>query len=221
MLTEVYRATALIMIALILASCGEVERREMRLTPTATAEVGVRVIVDNCPGPSRLSLLIREEVIWEIEAILPDSTVDNAAEESADSDPNAGDSNDATAALREFQIGEAPEGWQTITPLESQLEAGIRYTVRTEPDEQSVDFSTPDLRSGLLFNGNGNRQFNDDLISEECAEPADIGRFASNIAVLGALWVTAAALVLVALIALLFVITRRFSRVSSIQRRRP
>ena len=116
-------------------------------------------------------------------------------------------------------VGETPEGWVEVQPLEQLLSDGIRYTVATEPDGQSVDFSLPDLAPGLVFNGIGRSQFSPNLMQVECSEPADVGLFAQNMIVLIALWLTAAALVMVSLILLLFVVTRRFSRIRSIERR--
>lgn len=213
---KTHLAMLLVVFGLIAASCGDIERRELRITPTSTAEIGVRVVADNCPGPSNLALSIRDEVIWEVEAIPLPETVADETDSTIDSpaDPNL-----SRVALREFIVGQTPQGWETLAPLEGPLSSGIRYTLRTLPDGQSIDFSTADLQAGLLFDGIGNRQFNNDLIDAECSEPADLGLFVSNVAVLAALWVTAAALVLVALIALLFVITRRFGRIRSIQQR--
>ena len=71
----------------------------------------------------------------------------------------------------------------------------------------------------MLWDGTGVIQFNPDLINEECGTTTDIGVFATNIAVLLALGTTTAAIVLVALILILFVITSRFSRVKSIQKK--
>ena len=104
-------------------------------------------------------------------------------------------------------------------PLTVSLEPGIRYTVATSPDGQRVDFATPDLQPGLLWDGVGVIQFNPDLINQDCSDPADLGLFAQNIVALVALGGVAAALVLVALITLLFVITRRFSRLRSIEKK--
>lgn len=199
----------LLAFALITVSCGTEERRAIRVAPTSTADPGVRVIVDNCPGPSTLALSVREEVLWRID--VADTSTDATADQSADDDPVPG--------LREFLVGETPEGWVLIEPLTTPLDNGIRYTISTEPDGQSIDFSLPDLAPGLLFDGQGRVQFNSDLIDEACSEPADVGAFARDLGVLVGLWITSAALVMVTLILLLFVITRRFSRIRSIQRR--
>jgi len=195
---------AVVLLALLASACSQEERRGIRVTPTSTADTGVRVLVDNCPGPSSLELSVREDVLWEIEA--------PAVEDSAVPPEEA-------PGLREFLVGETPEGWMTLTPLDAPLEAGTRYTIRTRPDGQSIDFATPDLQAGLLFDGQGRVQFNPDLINVECSEPADFAGFARNIGVLAALGITASALVLVALILVLFVITQRFSRVRALQRK--
>ena len=150
---------------------------------------------------------MREDVLWEIEA--PQT-------ETPDADsPDAEALLEEQPGLREFLVGETPDGWTTLTPLE----AGTRYTIRTRPDGQSIDFATPDLQAGLLFDGEGRVQFNPDLINVECSEPADVAGFVRNVGVLAALGVTASALVLVALILVLFVITQRFSRVRALQRK--
>ena len=188
----------------LLTACAEDERRELRLTRTSTVEAGVRVLADNCPGPSNVSLLVRDEVLWEIQA--PAEPVDDST-----SEPEAG--------LVEFLVGQAPDAWDTLTPLDVEVEPGTRYTVRTQPDGQTIDFSTPDLRAGLLWDGNGVIQFNPNLINEPCSTTTDVGVFATNVAILLALGTTTAALVLVALILILFVITSRFSRVRSIQKK--
>lgn len=188
----------------LLTACAEDERRELRLTRTSTVEAGVRVLADNCPGPSNVSLLVRDEVLWEIQA--PAEPVDDPT-----SEPEAG--------LVEFLVGQAPDAWDTLTPLDVEVEPGTRYTVRTQPDGQTIDFSTPDLRAGLLWDGNGVIQFNPNLINEPCGTTTDVGVFATNVAILLALGTTTAALVLVALILILFVITSRFSRVRSIQKK--
>ena len=103
--------------------------------------------------------------------------------------------------------------------LEQLLSEGTRYTLATEPNPQTIDFSLPDLAPGLVFNGVGRSQFSPNLMTVECSQPADVGLFARNMVVLVALWVTAAALVMVALILVLFVVTRRFSRIGSIEKR--
>lgn len=199
----------------VLGACAEDERRELRLTPTSTVETGVRVLSDNCPGPDRVTLSVRDDILWSIERI---AASDPSTETSDATTPGAADAAE-TPGLVEFLVGRTPENWRTETVLADPLSPGIRYTIRTEPDGQSIDFSTPDLSPGLLWDGTGNAQFNPDLIRVECSEPADVEGFARNILVLVALWVTAAAAVMVALILLLFVITRRFSRVRSLQRR--
>lgn len=203
------------MCVVVLSACAEDERRGIRLTPTSTVETGVRALVDNCPGPATVILAVREDVLWEIES---PPVAEPAAEDDADDDALVADV-PGPPGIAEFLIGTAPEGWSTTTPLTEALQPGIRYTVRTEPDGQSIDFSTPDLAGGLLWDGVGNSRFNPNLVNAECSEPADVGAFARNVAVLGLLGVTAAATVLVALILLLFVITRRFSRVRSIQKK--
>ena len=213
--TTARRLTMLLVGVFLLSSCAEDERRGIRLTPTSTVETGVRVLVDNCPGPTSLALSVREDVLWQIDA---PSTPDIVGDEDADAVED-----DSTVVsppgIAEFLIGQAPDGWATVTPLESALAPGTRYTVRTQPDGQSIDFSTPDLAAGLLWDGIGNSRFNPDLVAAECSEPADVGAFAQNIVVLTLLGITASALVLVALILLLFVITRRFSRVRSLQKK--
>lgn len=151
-----------------------------------------------------MALSIREDVLWEIEA-----PVDDGAEVSAESENS----------VAEFLIGQTPEGWTELTPLAEALEPGTRYTVRTLPDGQSIDFAIPDLQPGLVWDGEGVSQFNPDLIRDECSQPADFGLFAQNILALVALGGVAAALVLVALITLLFTITRRFSRLRAIERK--
>ena len=199
----------------LLTACAEDERRELRLTRTSTAEAGVRVLADNCPGPSNVSLLIRDDVLWEIQA--PAAPVDGEELETttdAEQEPAIPE-----GGLIEFLVGQTPEGWETVTPLTDTVEPGIRYTIETQPDGQRIDFSTPDLQAGLLWDGTGVIQFNPDLINEECGTTTDIGVFATNIAVLLALGTTTAAIVLVALILILFVITSRFSQVKSIQKK--
>ncbi len=194
------------------------------MTPTSTADPGVRVLVDNCPGPSSLALSVREEVLWRVEAP-PAQTTDLEADsvvETIEADNEVigpVDEAEPDPALREFLVGETPPGWSEATALDTGLTTGIRYTIATEPDGLSIDFSLPDLRPGLLFDGQGVDQFNNDLIESACSEPADVGAFARNVIVLFGLWITSAALVMVALILFLFVITRRFSRIRSIQRR--
>ena len=196
---------ALLALTILASACAEDERRGLRLTSTSTTvETGVRVLADNCPGPSSVQLSVREEILWEIQF-----------------DPNAPAPETAIepTSLIEFIVGQVPAQWEEVVPLDTTLEPGIRYTVSTRPDGQSVDFATPDLQPGLLWDGQGVIQFNPDLVNQDCSDPADFGLFAQNIAALVALGGVAAALVLVALISLLFVITRRFSRVRSIERK--
>ena len=163
---------------------------------------------------------IREDVLWEIQ--LPAAAPEDAEEPTDD----AGAAIDETAApgttdgaLVEFLVGQTPPGWETVTELTTPVEPGIRYTIRTEPDGQTIDFSTPDLQAGLLWDGVGVIQFNPDLIDEDCSTAADVGAFAQNNAVLLALGTTTAAIVLVILILILFVITSRFSRIRAIQKK--
>lgn len=196
---------ALLAVTILASACAEDERRGLRLTSTSTTvETGVRVLADNCPGPSSVQLSVREEILWEIQF-----------------DPNAPAPETAIepTSLIEFIVGQVPAQWEEVVPLDTTLEPGIRYTVSTRPDGQSIDFATPDLQPGLLWDGQGVIQFNPDLVNQDCSDPADFGLFAQNIAALVALGGVAAALVLVALISLLFVITRRFSRVRSIERK--
>jgi hypothetical protein len=221
---------------LVVSACGTVERKPIRLAPTPTAEAGVRVIVDNCPGPASVTLSIRDEVIWQAEA--PADSDADADEPSADEtdaatsadatadgtpDPLAGDAamSDGTEApgLIEIVVGQPPEGWVETQPLADPLRSDTRYTVATSPDDQTVDFALPDLAQGLLFDGIGRSQFNQDLMQEPCSEPADVGSFVNNIAILALLGVTTAAFVLVALISLLFVVTRRFGRIKALERK--
>ncbi len=201
---------------LLLASCADDDRRGIRLTPTATAEPGVRALVDNCPGPTTVALAVRADVLWQIDAPpAPETdplTIDDTEDDTTVPDTSA-------PGIAEFVIGQTPEGWTTTIALDEPLQAGTRYTVLTAPDGQTVDFSTPDLAGGLLWDGVGNLRFNPGLISAECSEPADIAGFTQNLLVLGLLGATSVALVLVAIIALLFVLTRRFSRVRTLQRK--
>lgn len=208
-------AAIAVLVSVVLGSCAEDERREIRLTPTSTVETGVRVLADNCPGPDRVTLSVREEVLW---AIARNPTVDDTAE-GTEGDPPPTTTGEPKPGLIEFLVGRTPDGWEAETELVEPLVPGIRYTISTDPDGQTIDFSTPDLAPGLLWDGAGNAQFNPDLIRVECSEPADLEGFATNVLVLAALWLTAAAGVMVALILLLFVITRRFSRVSSLQKK--
>ena len=207
---------ACLAVLLLLTACSEDERREIRLTPTSTVETGVRILVDNCPGPTAVQLLVRDDVLWQIDSPVIPAIPEADAEAETGTDLPAPEQE---PGLAEFLVGQEPEGWTTSTPLESPLSPGIRYTVRTEPDGQTVDFSTPDLAAGLLWDGQGNAQFNPNLINVECSEPADVGAFAQNIVVLVLLGVTAAATVIVAIILILFVVTRRFSRIRSIQKK--
>ena len=204
-------------ITVVASACADDERREIRLTPTSTVETGVRVLVDNCPGPTSVILSVREDVLWEIQAPVVPEPVEDVEEASSTTDEAL--PAEPEPGLAEFLVGQQPEEWSTVTPLAVPLEPGIRYTITTRPDGQSIDFATPDLAPGLLWDGVGNAQFNPDLINVECSQPADFGRFAENILFLVGLGVTASALVLVALILLLFVVTRRFSRVRSLQTR--
>jgi len=170
----------------------------------------VRALVDNCPGPTSVVLSVRDDVLWQIDSL----AAANAGPEVVDETSPL-----PAAGIAEFVIGQAPPDWTTVTPLSEPLTPEIRYTVRTEPDGQTIDFATPDLAGGLLWDGLGNSRFNSDLMSVECSQPADIGAFTRNIFVLGLLGAVSVALVLVAIISLLFIVTRRFSRVRSIQRR--
>lgn len=201
---------------LLLTACSEDERREIRLTPTSTVETGVRILVDNCPGPTAVQLSVRDDVLWQIDS--PNVSNELETDLEADELSNPAVVTVQEPGLAEFLVGQEPEGWSTSIPLDGQLSPGIRYTVRTEPDGQTVDFSTPDLAAGLLWDGQGNAQFNPNLINVECSEPADVGAFAQNVVVLILLGITAAATVIVAIILILFVITRRFSRIRSIQK---
>ncbi len=202
---------------LFLAACGSEERKPIRITPTSAVSAGVRGIVDNCPGPATIVLSVRDDVLWQVEAAETDPEPGSdaeSAETTTTSTPGL-----LPGGLLEFLVGETPSGYDEVVPLEQPVVDGIRYTISTEPDGQSVDFSLPDLSSGLVWDGLGNAQFNDDLIDEPCSEPADAGAFVEDVAVLAALGVTTAALVLVGLISLLFVVTRRFSRVRSIEKK--
>ena len=216
---------------LVMTACGTVERKPIRLAPTPTAEAGVRVIVDNCPGPAAVTLSIRDEVIWQAEA---PQDVDPDADEAADDGTDTATTDATTDALAddtamadgaeapgliEIVVGQPPEGWVETQPLAEPLRSDTRYTVATSPDDQTVDFALPDLAQGLLFDGIGRSQFNQDLMQEPCSEPADVGSFVSNIAILALLGVTTAAFVLVALISLLFVVTRRFGRIKAMERK--
>ncbi len=220
---------ALVVGTLVLSACGTVERKPIRLAPTPTAEAGVRVIVDNCPGPAVVTLSVRDEIIWQAEA--PVEATDDEGSAESETEDAAGDvdetnetamadlTGDVVPGLIEVIVGQPPEGWTETQPLAEPLRNDIRYTVATSPDDQSVDFALPDLAQGLLFDGIGRSQFNQDLMREPCSEPADAGAFVGNIAILALLGVTTAAFVLVALISLLFVITRRFGRIRSIERK--
>ena len=208
-----------LLVALLASACAEQERRSLRLTSTSTtAETGVRVLADNCPGPNAVRLSVREDVLWEIEAIASSTDTATATTTADTAGIDAGAGSEPTALL-EFIVGQAPDGWQETVPLTEPLTPGIRYTVSTSPDGQSVDFATPDLQAGLLWDGTGVIQFNPDLINQDCSDPADLGLFARNVLALVALGGVAAALVLVGLITLLFVITRRFSRMRSLEKK--
>ena len=208
-----------LLVALLASACAEQERRSLRLTSTSTtAETGVRVLADNCPGPNAVRLSVREDVLWEIEAIASSTDTATATTTADTAGIDAGAGSEPTALL-EFIVGQAPDDWQETVPLAEPLTPGIRYTVSTSPDGQSVDFATPDLQAGLLWDGTGVIQFNPDLINQDCSDPADLGLFARNVLALVALGGVAAALVLVGLITLLFVITRRFSRMRSLEKK--
>lgn len=200
-------------VVLLATACDDDERRGIRLTPTSTVETGVRALVDNCPGPTSVALTVRDDVLWQIDAPPTDQTQDT---EDLALD---GDLDSSQPGIAEFVIGQTPADWNTAAEMIEPLQPGTRYTVRTEPDGQSIDFSTPDLAGGLLWDGLGNSRFNPNLIDVECSQPADIGAFTQNLLVLGLLGAVSIALVLVAIILLLFVVTRRFSRVRSIQRK--
>ena len=59
---------ALLAVTILASACAEDERRGLRLTSTSTTvETGVRVLADNCPGPSSVQLSVREEILWEIQ----------------------------------------------------------------------------------------------------------------------------------------------------------
>ena len=203
------------MLAVVLSACDDDERRGIRLTPTSTIEPGVRALVDNCPGPTTVALSIRDDVLWQIDSLVP--ALPEPVEEDGDPaiDPGAA----PTPGIAEFVIGQTPPDWAATVPLTEPLTGGIRYTVHTLPDGQTIDFSLPDLDGGLLWDGFGNSRFNPDLISVECSEPADVGAFTQSVLILGILGAVSIALVLVSIIALLFVITRRFSRVRSLQKK--
>ncbi len=219
--TRVLRSiAALLGVLLLLTSCGTVERKPIRLAPTPTAEAGVRVIVDNCPGPSVVTLSVRDDVIWQAEAPLPDeASADGTDEVSAETLADGTESDVEVPGLIEVVVGQPPEGWTETQPLADALRSDTRYTVSTSPDDQTVDFALPDLAQGLLFDGLGRSQFNQDLMQEPCSAAADVSGFVGNIAILGLLGVTTAAFVLVALISLLFVITRRFGRIRALERK--
>ena len=166
------------MLAIVASACAEDERRPLRLTSTSTTvETGVRVLADNCPGPGTVRLSVRDDVLWEIQALPVDATgeLDAAADPASTGEPTA---------LVEFIVGQTPTNWQEVIPLATTLEPGIRYTVSTSPGGQSVDFATPDLQPGLLWDGTGVIQFNPDLVNQDCSDPADLGLFAQNIACL-------------------------------------
>ena len=153
-----------LLVALLASACAEQERRSLRLTSTSTtAETGVRVLADNCPGPNAVRLSVREDVLWEIEAIASSTDTATATTTADTAGIDAGAGSEPTALL-EFIVGQAPDGWQETVPLTEPLTPGIRYTVSTSPDGQSVDFATPDLQAGLLWDGTGVIQFNPCLL---------------------------------------------------------
>jgi hypothetical protein len=184
---------------MLMTACATQDRRAIRISPTASAEPAVRALVDNCPGPTTVTLSVRTEVLWQIEA--------------PDEDPTDAD------GLREFIIGQTPTGWTLLEPLASALNEETRYTITTQPDGQTIDFGLRNLEPGLLFDGDETSQFNQALLDDECSDPPDVTGFVRNVAVLAALWITTAALAMVGIILLLFVITRRFSRIRAIQRK--
>lgn len=201
----------------LLTACAEDERRELRLTRTSTVETGVRILADNCPGPSNVALLIRDDVLWEIQAPAEPAGEDTEADSGELSEDEAAIT--VQPGLIEFLVGQTPNEWDVVTPLTATVEPGTRYTIRTRPDGQTIDFSTPDLQAGLLWDGTGVTQFNPNLINVECGVPTDVGAFAFDLAILLALGTTTAAFALVTLILVLFVITSRFSRIRSIQKK--
>ena len=117
----------------ILTACAEDERRELRLTRTSTVETGVRILADNCPGPSSVALLIRDDVLWEIQA--PPAPGDTGAEAEPDEEPVVEElSEEAVEAITEqpglieFLVGQTPNDWEVVTPLTATVEPGTRYT---------------------------------------------------------------------------------------------
>jgi len=226
-------AISVFLVMLVASACTEVDSAELRLSRTATVEPGVRAIVDNCPGPETIELTVRDEVLWvaqnpavidedgeTAEAGLNDATVEEAGDSAtATLDENGEEVEVLAPSLQEIRVGAAPAGWVTVQVLEEPLRDDVRYTVRTEPDGDSVDFALRDLETRFLYDGTDNIVFPPDLMSARCAPPVDLGAFVRDLAVLGALGVTSAALVLVAIITLFFVVTRRFGRIKSLERR--
>lgn len=210
---------------LLLGACTNSERQGIRVARTATVEPSVRVIVDNCPGPESIIFSVRDEVLWSAENPDAATTADPAqpAEvepaQPAEVDPNDTAISARDPGLLDVLVGTAPAGWTTTQELEQPLRDDIRYTVRTEPDGKTIEFSTSNLATRTLFDGETSSPFQPESISDPCKEPADIGKFFGDLAILGALGATSAALVMVSLITLLFVITRRFSRIRTIERR--
>lgn len=221
------------LVMLVASACTEIETAELRLSRTATVEPGVRAIVDNCPGPKTIELTVRDEILWVAQnpAVTDDgdyaddaSSIDASIEEVGDSatttlDENGEEVEVLAPSLQEIRVGDAPVGWVTVQALEEPLREDVRYTVRTEPDGDSVDFALQDLETRLLYDGTTNVVFPPDLMSAQCAPPVDLGAFVRDLAVLGALGVTSAAFVLVSIITLFFVVTRRFGRIKSLERR--
>ena len=93
----------------LLTACATEERRELRLTRTSTVETGVRILADNCPGPSSVALLVRDDVLWEVRAPVEaeETQTTDDAEEALENEPG----------LVEFLVGQTPEDWETVTPL--------------------------------------------------------------------------------------------------------
>lgn len=226
-------AISVFLVMLVASACTEVETAELRLSRTATVEPGVRAIVDNCPGPKTIELTVRDEVLWVAQnPAVTDGDSDTADAGSNDANIEEADSSAASTldengeevevlepSLREIRVGDAPAGWVTVQALEEPLRDDVRYTVHTEPDGDSVDFALHDLETRFLYDGSTNVVFPPDLMSAQCAPPVDLGAFVRDLAVLGALGVTSAAFVLVSIITLFFVVTRRFGRLKSLERR--
>lgn len=229
-------ATAVAIAILVVASCANTERQGLRVARTATIEPGVRLIVDNCPGPEEIVFSVRDEVLWSVEnpnAAAEAEAASEARQAAADATTTTADSIDPSATtvdpatpgplqppgLLDVLIGTPPPGWTTTQELGQPLREDIRYTIRTEPDGQTIEFATPNLSTGALFDGETGSPFQSASLAEPCEEPADVGEFFKNLAVLGALGITSAAFVLVSLITLLFAITRRFSRIRTIEKR--